>query len=164
MQGRITQVATSRGGVPKYAVAEALATVLGLEGDAHAHPQYHGGPRQALLLVSEQDLDALRRDGWPLFPGALGENLTVAGLDFRQVRIGQRYRAGEAIVEITKVRQPCGALDIYGPGIQAAVFDRAVKAGDARSPKWGRAGFYASVEKPGWIRTNDIITLLDHAV
>lgn len=141
-----------------------MAGPLGLEGDAHAHPRYHGGPQQALLLVSEEDLDALKAQGWPLFPGALGENLTTAGLDFRGVRIGQRYRAGEAIVEITKVRQPCGTLDVYGAGIQSAVFDRAVKAGDAASPKWGLAGFYAAVIQPGWIRTNDIIVLLDQAV
>ena len=164
MQGRITQVSTSRGGVPKYAVPEAMATPLGLEGDQHAHPQYHGGPKQALLLVSEPNLDALRAEGWPLFPGALGENLTIADLDFRQVRIGQRYRAGDAIIEITKVRQPCGTLDVYGRGIQKAIFEPAVKAGDATSPKWGLAGFYAAVTQPGIIRTNDIITLLDHAV
>lgn len=164
MQGRITQVSTSRGGVPKYAIGEALATPMGLEGDAHAHPRYHGGPRQAVLLVSGEDIEALRAQGWPLFPGALGENLTTTGLDFRQVRLGQRYRAGEAILEITKARQPCGALDVYGVGIQAAVFDRAAKAGDVSSPKWGLAGFYAAVLQPGRIRTNDIIALLDHAV
>lgn len=164
MQGRITQVSTSRGGVPKYAVPGAMATPLGLDGDAHARPRYHGGPNQALLLVSNHDLDRLREEGWPLFPGALGENLTVAGMDFRQVRPGQRYRAGEAILEIAKVRQPCATLSVYGEGIQAAVYDRAVKAGETHSPKWGLAGFYAAVKQPGFIRTNDIIVLLDHAV
>jgi MOSC domain-containing protein YiiM len=164
MQGRITQVSTSRGGVPKYAVPEAWATPLGLEGDGHARPQFHGGPKQALLLVSGEDLEKLRGDGWPLFPGALGENLTISGLDFRRVRAGQRYRAGESVLEITKVRQPCETLSVYGEGIQSAVFDRAVKSGDSTSPKWGLAGFYASVAQPGLIRTNDIIVLLDQAV
>lgn len=164
MQGRITQVSTSRGGVPKYAIREAMATPLGLEGDGHAHPQYHGGPLQALLIISGSDLDALKAEGWPVFPGALGENLTIADIDFRQIRIGQRFRAGEAILEITKVRQPCATLDVYGPGIQQTVYDRAVKAGDTQSPKWGLAGFYAAVTQPGLIRANDIISLLDHAV
>ena len=164
MQGHIVQVSVSGGGVPKYAIPEGFATRLGLEGDGHAHPEIHGGPRQALLLISSENLDRLRGDGWPLFPGALGENLTVAGIDFRQIRIGQRFRAGDTLIEITKVRQPCATLNPYGVGIQAAIFDSAVKAGDARSPKWGISGFYASVQKTGPIRTNDIIELLDQAV
>jgi MOSC domain-containing protein YiiM len=164
MQGHVTQVSVSRGGVPKYAVPEAMATRLGLEGDGHAHPRIHGGPQQALLLISAANIEALRARGWPLFPGALGENLTIEGLDFRQMRIGQRYRVGQALIEITKVRQPCATLDPYGPGIQSAILDRTAMEGDASSPKWGLSGFYASVSQPGAIRTGDIIVLLDQAV
>jgi MOSC domain-containing protein YiiM len=162
--GSVHQLNVSNGGVPKYAIPHTEATPLGLAGDRQAHPEFHGGPRQALLLISRENLDALREDGWPLFPGALGENVTTEGIDFRQVRIGQRYRIGEAIVEITKVRQPCHQLDPYGQGIQRAIFDRAAKNNDPRSAHWGLSGFYAAVPRPGLIRTGDIIQLLDQVV
>jgi MOSC domain-containing protein YiiM len=164
MQGRIVQVSVSPGGIPERAVPEAHAGRLGLEGDAHAHPNVHGGPMQALLLVSAEMLDQLRADGWPLFPGALGENLTTSSLDFRQVRIGQRFAAGDATIEISKVRQPCHQLSPYGAGIQNAVFDAACKRNDPASPRWGLAGFYARVEKAGLIPAGAPIRLVDQAV
>jgi MOSC domain-containing protein YiiM len=161
--GHVTQLSVGLGGVPKYAVSEAFCTPLGLEGDRHEHPEYHGGPLQAVLLISSENLDELRSDGWQVFPGALGENVTTQGVDFRSVRIAQRYRIGEAIVEITKPRQPCHTLDVYGP-IQRAIFDRAAKNNDPTSPRWGLSGFYASVVEAGTIRTGDIIHLLDQVV
>jgi MOSC domain-containing protein YiiM len=164
MRGTIVQISTSRGGVPKYAIPEGTVTRLGVEGDVQAHPQFHGGPGQAILLISAEDIDALRGSGFPVFYGALGENLTVRGIDFRQVRVGQRFRVGDTILEITKLRQPCSQLNPYGPEIQAALHDAACKAGDVRSPVWGKGGFYASVTKTGLVRPNDIIELLDQAV
>lgn len=164
MRGTIVQLSISNGGVPKYAIQEAIVTPLGLEGDRHNHPEFHGGPNQALLLVSAENLESLRNDGWPLFPGALGENLTTQGVDFKQIRKGQRLRAGEAIIEITKPRQPCHQLDPYGKGIQEAIFDSSVRKGDHTSPHYGLSGFYASVIQGGLIRTNDIIELLDQVV
>jgi MOSC domain-containing protein YiiM len=159
--GTILQVNVSRGGVPKRPVDSAEVTPLGLAGDSHAHPQFHGGPRQALLLITAEGIEELTALGFPLYFGALGENLTTRGLDRRTFRIGQRYRAGDTLIELTKVRAPCDTLSVYGPGIQAAVYDRDVKAGDPMSPRWGLSGFYASVIRPGRIRTGDPIALLD---
>lgn len=102
--------------------------------------------------------------GYPVFPGAMGENITTRGLDRRQMRIGQRYRIGQIIVQLTKVRVPCAALDVYGPSIKTAVYDARVKAGDPDTAVWGLSGFYASVSDGGSIREQDIISLLDHAV
>jgi MOSC domain-containing protein YiiM len=169
LEGRVVQVSVSNGGVPKLAVPQACATRLGLEGDRHAHPEVHGGPLQALLLVSQADLDALRRDDFPVFPGALGENLTVDGMDFRSLRTGQRFRVGEAVIELTKIRRPCETLDVYntqehGERIQFRLYDKAVKAGDTTSPRWAFGGFYAAVVFEGIIRKDDIIRLLDQAV
>ena len=48
----------------------------------------------------------------------MGENLTVRGLDHKMMRIGQVYQAGSAILEITKMRQPCNQLHVYGPAIR----------------------------------------------
>ncbi len=105
--------------------------------------------------------------GFPVFAGALGENLTTTGLDRRQIRIGQRYQAGDAMIQITKLRVPCATLNRYnseGRVIQKAVYDERAKAGDPSTPVWGLAGFYASVVKTGMLRANDIITLSDPVV
>ena len=164
MRGTVLQVSISQGGVPKLAVPEAAVTLRGLEGDRCAHPQFHGGPSQALLLIASEAVDDLAARGWPVFYGALGENITTAGLDRRSVRPGQRYRVGTAIVEITRLRVPCAALDAYGKGIQGELYDSACKAGDVRSPRWGVGGFYAAVVQPGWVRVGDAIELLESAV
>jgi MOSC domain-containing protein YiiM len=169
MQGHVARLGISKGGVPKLSVPAALAGPLGLEGDEHAHPRFHGGPLKALLLISSEDLDSLRARGYEVVPGDLGENLTISSLDFRHLRPGMRFRAGQAVIELTTLRVPCSALDRYNsPGvperIQDVIYDSRVKAGDPASPRWGLAGFYASVEIPGLIQQGDIISLLDQPV
>ena len=164
MTGTIVQINVSRGGIPKLPIVEAVITPDGIQGDSWAHPQFHGGPKQALLLIGAESIQELVGKGYPLYPGALGENLTTSGLDRRQIRVGQRYRIGEVLIELTKLRVPCNTLDVYGPGIKADVYDAQVKAGDPSSPRWGLGGFYAAVRKPGIIRQHDIITLVDQVV
>jgi len=160
MQGVIVQVSVSTGGLPKKAIPQALITPLGLEGDFHTHPEIHGGPRKAVLLASAEIIDELASRGYPLFLGALGENLSTRGIDFRRIRIGDRLRAGEALLEITKPRGPCSALDVYGPSIKADIFDARVQALDSTSPRWGMSGWYASVLEPGPVRPGDNIALV----
>jgi MOSC domain-containing protein YiiM len=164
MTGSIAQINISPGGVPKRAIAEAEVTPAGILGDSWAHPQIHGGPNQALLLITSEGIDELVAQGYPVFAGALGENLTTMGLDRRRMRIGQRYRAGEVMLEITKMRAPCTQLDVYGAAIKQAVYDTQVKASDATSPRWGLGGFYARVLRSGCMRRKDIIELIDQAV
>ncbi len=164
MPATILQVNVSPGGIPKRPIPEGHVTPLGIQGDDHAHPNLHGGPRKAVLLITTEGLDELKQSGFPLFHGALGENLTTRGLDRRTVRIGQRYRIGSAILEIVKIRAPCDTLSPYGPGIQKAIYDGEVKAGNFASPRWGLSGFYASVVETGVIRPGDSIHLLDQAV
>jgi len=164
MTGKIVQINISRGGIPKLPVAEAMVTPDGIQGDSWAHPQYHGGPNQALLLICAESIDELVGKGYPLYPGALGENLTTSGLDRRQLRAGQRYRIGDVLIELTKIRVPCGTLEVYGPEIKADIYDSQVKAGDASSPRWALGGFYAAVRRTGVIRKQDIITLVDQVV
>ncbi|MCL4794979.1 MAG: MOSC domain-containing protein [Bryobacteraceae bacterium] len=167
MRGRIHQVSISRGGVPKLAVPESYAGPLGLEGDDQRNKKYHGGALQALLLVSLEDLEELRRAGFPVGPGTLGENLTVADVDFRQLRSGMRLRAGAAVIELTKLRQPCATLDVYNLAdrrIQPLLYDTRAKQGDPSSPCWARGGFYAAVLEPGLIRQGSAIVLLEVTV
>jgi len=164
MTGEIVQINISPGGIPKRPIPEAIVTAEGVRGDRWAHPDIHGGPNQALLLITLEGIDELVAQGYPVYPGALGENLTIQGLDRCQMRPGQRYRAGEVFLELTKLRAPCSTLDVYGRGIERAVYDPQVKAGDPTTPRWGLGGFYAQVLKSGAIRPHDIITLVDQVV
>jgi len=160
MQGTILQINRSPGGLPKHAISEGLITPLGLEGDLHAHPAIHGGPHQAILLIASEVVDELTARGYPVFYGALGENLTTRGIPIRDLRIGDQLRAGAALLEITKPRGPCSALHIYGEAILREIYDPQVKARDYTSPRWGMSGFYARVLQPGPVRANDIIELV----
>lgn len=153
----VLQINISPGGIPKRPIDRATVRKLGLEGDSVRNTKYHGGPLQALLLIMSESLDEMKALGFPVFPGALGENLTTLGLDRRELRVGQQYRIGEVILELTKVRVPCSTLNPYGPGIQKAIYDEKVKAGDPSSPKWGLSGFYTSVVQEGTILPGDSI-------
>ena len=160
MQGIIVQVNTSLGGLPKRPVPGGFIAPLGLEGDFHAHPAVHGGLRKAILLIASEVVDELKERGYPLFYGALGENLTTSGIRVHDLRIGDQLRAGGALLEITQPRGPCSALDIYGESLKDEIYDKRVKAQDPTSPRWGMSGFYARVLIPGAVRTNDEISLI----
>lgn len=163
--GVVVQVSTSAGGLPKRPVREARIGPLGIESDRHAHPQIHGGPQQALLLVAAEVVEELVGEGYPLFFGALGENITTRGLDRRTWRAGQRYRIGsEVIIELTKPRGPCKALDQYDERLKSVVYDAEVKARNPKSARWGMSGFYASVVTGGLVLPGAPILFLDQAV
>jgi MOSC domain-containing protein YiiM len=158
--GTIIQVNISHGGLPKRAIDDAFIAPLGIEGDIHAHPQIHGGPRKAILIIASETVDELTARGYPLFYGAMGENLTTRGLTIRDIRIGDQIRAGGALLEITQPRGPCTALDVYGDTLKAVVYDPKVKACDYTSPRWGMGGFYASVIEPGPVHAGDPIMVV----
>ena len=160
MEGSIVQVNISQGGLPKRAIDEGWITPLGIEGDLHAHPGIHGGPLQAILIVGAEVVDGLILSGYPLFYGALGENITTRGIPVRDLRIGDQLRVGGAVLRITKPRGPCRALDIYGASLKDDVYDARVKQRDPASPRWGMSGLYASVVRPGPVRAGDPVALL----
>jgi MOSC domain-containing protein YiiM len=160
MTGAVSQVSVSAGGVPNHEIGCGDVTVRGIAGDGWNHPQFHGVARRAILLITAEGLDEIKAVGFPVYPGALGENLTTRGLDRRALRAGQRFRCGTATIQLTELRLPCDTLSVYGKGIQAAIYDaRAMKA-DPSSEVWGLSGFYASVVEPGILRPGDSITLL----
>jgi MOSC domain-containing protein YiiM len=159
--GRLVQLNVSRGGVPKHAVPAARVFFDRLEGDDWNDKRFHGRPGQAVCLYALELIEELNREGFPLFPGALGENFTTSGLDYRKIQPGQLYRVGEdVILRITKVRTPCRTIAVYGSGILRALYDADVKAGKTDSPRWGRSGFYAAVVAEGTVRPGDPLFLL----
>lgn len=160
MEGTIVQVNVSAGGLPKRPIPLGQITLLGIAGDQHAHPELHGGELQAILIIASEVIEDLVARGYPLFPGALGENLTTRGLTIRDIRIGDQIRAGGAWLEITKPRGPCSQLDVYGESLKYEIYDKRVKERDYASPRWGMTGFYARVLSPGPVGPGDIIAVV----
>ena len=101
----------SPGGVPKRAVASALVGRDGLEGDGVNHPKIHGGPERAVCLFSLDLIRALQDEGHPIFPGSVGENLTVAGLDWPTLEEEAVLAVGEEVrLQLTKRVEPCKTI------------------------------------------------------
>jgi len=148
MRGRIVQINVSPGGVPKRPVARARVTRLGIEGDGHRNAELHGGPDRALCLFSIEQIEALQAEGHPIEPGVLGENLTLAGLDWTRVRPDDFFQLGEEVlVQITRFTSPCTNL-------RAAFLDGVYsRVSQKRHPGWSRV--YARVVVPGEIATGD---------
>jgi len=159
MTGAVVQVSISAGGVPNHAIDCGDVTVRGIAGDGWRHPQFHGIPKRAILLITSEGIEEIQAMGFPVYPGALGENVTTRGLDRRALRIGHRFQCGAAIIQLTELRLPCRTLSVYGKSIQADIYDARAMRGDPSSEVWGLSGFYASVIEPGIVRPGDSITL-----
>ena len=110
--------------------------------------------------MTSEGLDEIKAMGFPVYPGALGENLTTRGLDRRALRLGQRFQCGGAGIQLTELRLPSDTISIYGKGIQQAIYDARAMNGDSSSQVWGLSGFYASVTGAGVVFPGDPITLL----
>ncbi|MDX6695545.1 MAG: hypothetical protein QOF02_3148 [Blastocatellia bacterium] len=107
----IFQLNCSKGGVPKLAVDEALLTRTGLAGDRQAKPFIHGGPERALCLYAVELIRRLQAEGHPIAPGTIGENVTVAGLDWLALEPGARLALGdEVVIEISSYTSPCKTI------------------------------------------------------
>ena len=115
MSGIIYQLNIGSGGVPKLPVPQARVTRERIEGDdwnwavnkiqLNNKPGGHGGSLQAICLYSLECLARLRGQGFPVFPGALGENFTTQGIDYSQVRTGDTYQVGSVVqIRITRLR------------------------------------------------------------
>jgi len=142
-------------GLPKPRVPEAFATVSGIRGDfnRYRHDVKGDDPAMALLLIPRETLEQLNREGWPVQPGDLGENITTEGIAYDALTPGRRFRIGDAVVEISKACTPCDNLFLL-PYV-----------GAARGPEFlqvtlGRRGWYARVLNDGWLRPGDPIELL----
>ncbi len=82
----------------------------GLLGDEVGDRQHHGGPDQALLAYARESYDLWSAEGRPFPHGAFGENLLLEGLDDHSACIGDRLQIGEALLQVSQPRVPCGTL------------------------------------------------------
>jgi MOSC domain-containing protein YiiM len=124
---------------------------LGLDGDEHDYPE-HGGPDQALLVYSVDHYPFWQKEfGINLAPvGAFGENLTVTGLTEEEVCIGDTFRIGEVVAQVTSPRAPC-----YKIGDR---FDR--RQLPVRMQETLLTGYMMRVVTEGSLRAGDAMTLL----
>jgi MOSC domain-containing protein YiiM len=148
----------------KYAEdAVLLVPGLGVDGDAHsgatvkhrsrvARDPSQPNLRQVHLLHAEL-FDELMEDGFAVWPGDLGENVTTRGLDLLAQPAGTRLHLGEsAVLELTGLRNPCSQIDKFQRGLTAAVLDR-----DAAGNLVRKAGVMAVVLAAGEVRAGDAI-------
>ena len=129
MIGTVLHVNVSRGGIPKRPIASAELTEHGIAGDAWRYP-FHGGRRKAILLITSEGIDELVAQGFLLFPGALGENLTTRGLDRRGC--AWEIRVGAGAIELQSIRMPCGSLDVSAHTFRRQCSTRASNAATRR--------------------------------
>jgi MOSC domain-containing protein YiiM len=127
----------SPGGIPKLPQAAVYAATSGLVGDGHNHAK-HVRPDRAISLLDWESIEQLIAEGFPLSPGATGENLTVKGLHVQNLLPGARLVIGDVELRLEKPRQPCYVLDAIDPRLQDAIR--------------GRCGYMASVIREGTLR------------
>lgn len=126
---------------------------LNLEGDRQADLTVHGGPDKAVLFYSAEHYGAWRHElGLYSFElGAFGENFSVSVLTESTVCLGDRYRIGEALVDVSQPRQPCWKL--------ARRWQRPDLP--ARVVRSGRSGWYARVDAPGTVTPGSLVELVE---
>ena len=128
---------------------------MNLEGDDQADRSVHGGPDKAIYAYASEDTAWWEAQfGTTLGPGAFGENLTVAGLDLSAMEVGQRWRVGSDVLEVSQPRLPCFKLGLrFGnpQDGQAASRWRGAPApicGSSRRACWRRATRSRSARRP----------------
>lgn len=110
-QGRVYQLNISRGGVPKLPIVEAILTMTGLFGDSQKHTKFHGGAERALCLYAIELIQLLQREGHPISPGSMGENVTLEGIAWTELQPGVRLSIGdEAVIEVSSYTVPCRTI------------------------------------------------------
>jgi MOSC domain-containing protein YiiM len=120
----------------ELAEAEAIEN-KGFRGCIHGRPN---SERQVLLM----DRETL--DKFELSPGVVKENITVTGLDFRNLGVGQRLKIGESLLEITTPCNPCPRMDEIRMGLQEKLR--------------GQRGWLCRVVAAGTIRRGDAIVVM----
>ncbi|MGI8910939.1 MAG: MOSC domain-containing protein [Rubrobacteraceae bacterium] len=133
-------------GGAKGPVERAMLRHLGFDGDGQGDTINHGGPDKAVCVYPLDHYAHWERAlGREIGPGGFSENLTVSGALETDVCIGDVFRVGEATVQVSMPRTPCGKL--------------AAKNGERLFVKWvaqsGYTGFYMRVLSEGMVTVGD---------
>ena len=137
-------------------------TMLGFAGDKVGDPSVHGGHDKAVHFYPVEHYAAWAEDfrkshaePHPLLQrlGGFGENIAALGMTEDLVRIGDRFRIGSALVEISQGRQPCWKIDHHF----------GVKGMTAGVIRTGRSGYYLRVIEEGLVAPDDVIEQVESA-
>jgi len=130
-------------------VGRRLVRRLNIDGDGQGDLKGHGGEHRAVLVYQLESYRYWERElGRPQFgSGQFGENFTVEGLADRDVFIGDRYRIGQALFEVSQPRVTCYRLGLRmdEPRMAALLVSS------------GRPGFYFRVLEEGQVGAGDDI-------
>ncbi|MEJ8277573.1 MOSC domain-containing protein [Pseudonocardia spirodelae] len=121
----------------------------GLAGDVICDAEHHGGPDQAVYAYAREDLDSFAAELGPLRGGVFGENLTTAGIDVSGAELGEHWRVGDALLQVTVPRIPCRTF--------AAWLER--DGWVKRFTAAARPGTYLRVLAGGEVRAGDAVTV-----
>jgi len=148
-----TRAPDGRTGIDKRPVdGPVLLTADGVRGDTICHTKHHGGPDQAVYAYAVEDLAFWTAElGQEFTPGGVGENLTVSGVDCTGAVLGERWRVGEAVLQVRATRTPCRVFAGFR-GVPDLV-KRFIAA--------GRPGAYLEVLRPGTVRAGDPVEVFD---
>jgi MOSC domain-containing protein YiiM len=150
-KARIFQINVSNGGVPKRLLHQAEVHKQGLIGDKQNNTKVHGGPERAVCLYSLERILALQAEGHPIFPGSVGENVTISGLDWEAVVPGTRLRLSDVVMEITSYTAPCHKITESFADLDSQ------RISQKKHPGWSRV--YARVRQAGIIKIGDSVML-----
>lgn len=149
----IFQINTSTGGLPKHGTVTAEISEQGIRGDQHRDLVHHGGPERALCLYPLEHIQALQAEGHPVFPGAMGENVTISGIDWEKIVPGARVKLGDSVVlQVTDYTTPCNHLKPF------FLREEISRVGQKTRPGWSRV--YARVLQGGSITVGDRVEIL----
>lgn len=140
-------------GIDKKPVAGRVAVrELGLDGDVQVNRKYHGGEGQAVYAYAQSDADWWEHElDRELPPGRFGENLRTTGLDLTGAVLGERWRVGTALLEVTDCRIPCANFERFW-GVPQLV---------KRFTAHGASGAYLRVVEVGELGAGDEIEVVD---
>jgi MOSC domain-containing protein YiiM len=150
--GIVHAINVSPGGVPKRSIQSTLIHWEGLEGDRQADLRHHGGPDRAVTLYSLDLIRSLQREGHPIVPGSIGENITIDGVDWALLSPGVRVQVGQAMLELTKTASPCQKI---GPSFLDNDFNR---VSEKVHPGWDR--WCTRVVQEGIITVGDLVEVI----
>ena len=160
-RGQIASINVSHpGGVPKRPIDRTVITTRGLIGDGQRTKEpVHGGPEKAVCLFGVEQIRRVNADGHHLYPGALGENLTLSGLDLGGLASGDQLRIGDPasgpIIQLSDPAAPCKNIAGSFEDWRIARVSHKVRPEDSR--------WYARVLREGPVVSGDPIELLGAA-
>lgn len=149
----------------KASVAEiTLVAGEGVAGDAHCGVTVKHRSRarfnptlpnlRQVHLIHAELFDELAAKGFSVAPAELGENITTSGIDLLGLSTGARLSIGDAVIEITGLRNPCIQMDRFRDGLMQATLDR-----DAEGNLVRKAGIMGIVITGGAVRPGDAIAV-----